>query len=156
MCGSAGPASCAEGDQATLNTCGQTGVDTKIAIYDGCGCPTGPALACNDDSCGLQSQVRWNPVPGNTYMIRVGTFPGATGGTGTFSISCAAAPVPVCTAYEPTTDCQTTAFLIAYNVTNFTTAENYNSLGQAVDNICVQGLYFNNVPVQGQLGHQLR
>src|SRR5262245_39311444 len=33
-----------------VRTCGSTSLDTKIAVYDGCGCPTGSGiLACNDD-----------------------------------------------------------------------------------------------------------
>jgi hypothetical protein len=42
---------------ATVSTCGQTGVDTKIAAYDGCGdCPPGDdrLLACDDDACDYQ------------------------------------------------------------------------------------------------------
>ncbi|MCP3916598.1 MAG: hypothetical protein GY711_13660, partial [bacterium] len=67
-----------------LNTCGLTGVDTKIAVYAG-GCGTA-ALACNDDSCGLQSEVSFSTTMGSSYLIRVGTFPGATGGIGDFQI----------------------------------------------------------------------
>ncbi|MCP3918673.1 MAG: hypothetical protein GY711_24265 [bacterium] len=67
-----------------LRTCGTTTVDTKIAVYDGaCGAPV---LACNDDTCGLQSEVVFDTVQGSSYLIRVGTFPGAAGGTGDFNI----------------------------------------------------------------------
>ncbi len=74
----------------TVQTCGLTGVDTKLAVYDGCGtCPPTDAdlLDCNDDSCGLQSVVSFTAVAGNTYLIRVGTFPGASGGTGQIEIT---------------------------------------------------------------------
>ncbi|MAF64816.1 MAG: hypothetical protein CMJ84_04060 [Planctomycetes bacterium] len=69
-----------------VDTCnGQTAVDTKIAVYDGaCG---GAVLACNDDTCGLQSQVAWTATAASTYLFRVGTFPGAAGGAGTFSLT---------------------------------------------------------------------
>ena len=71
-----------------METCGQTTVDTKIAVYDGCSCPSGTGiLACNDDDCGLQSGLSFNATAGNTYLLRVGTFPGATGGTGTFTMT---------------------------------------------------------------------
>ncbi|MED6335809.1 MAG: lectin-like protein [Planctomycetota bacterium] len=64
---------------------GQTAVDTKIAVYDG-SC-TGAVIACNDDSCGLQSMVAWAATASSTYVFRIGTFPGAVGGTGTFSLT---------------------------------------------------------------------
>ncbi|MFT4537901.1 MAG: hypothetical protein ACI841_004029 [Planctomycetota bacterium] len=68
----------------SLETCGQTAVDTKVAIYDGaCG---SPILACNDDNCGLQSGVDFNAISGSAYTIRLGTFPGSAGGLGTFEI----------------------------------------------------------------------
>ncbi|MCB9916049.1 MAG: hypothetical protein H6828_13045 [Planctomycetes bacterium] len=71
---------------ATLSTCNQT-VDTKVAAYPGGGCPTaGSALACNDDSCGLQSSMSFAVTNGTSYMLQVGTFPGAVGGTGTMDI----------------------------------------------------------------------
>jgi hypothetical protein len=75
---------------ATVQTCGLTTVDTKIAVYDGCSCPPVDAdlLACNDDACGLQSSLTFSATSGNSYLIRLGTFPGALGGTGQFNISC--------------------------------------------------------------------
>lgn len=74
----------------TLSTCSLTDVDTKVAVYDGTNCNdlTNNILACNDDTCGLQSTVNWSAVAGDTYLLRIGTFPGAAGGTGQFSISC--------------------------------------------------------------------
>ena len=69
-----------------LNTCGTTSVDTKVAVY-GVSC-AGPILACNDDACSsLQSRIGWNVTAGDTYLIRIGTFPTAAGGTGDFTIS---------------------------------------------------------------------
>ena len=69
----------------TVETCGLTAVDTKIGIYDG-SC-AGAVLACNDDSCGsLQTSLSWNGTGGNTYLIRLGTYPGAVGGTGQFDL----------------------------------------------------------------------
>ncbi len=76
-------------DLYTLQTCSLTGVDTKIAVYTAGTCPGTDAtlLACNDDSCALQSSVDWSGESGQTYLLRIGTFPGALGGTGSFSIS---------------------------------------------------------------------
>ena len=74
---------------ATLSTCGNTTVDTKVAAYAGGGCPAGPALACNDDACGFQSSASFSVVNGSTYSIQIGTFPGAGGGTGSFDLNIA-------------------------------------------------------------------
>ena len=70
---------------AVVNTCNQTTVDTKMAAYDG-GCGS-PILTCNDDACGLQSQLTFPVVAGNSYLLRIGTYPGAAGGPGTFTIT---------------------------------------------------------------------
>jgi hypothetical protein len=78
-----------------LTTIGGTGVDTNIAIYDGCSCPPTDAdlLACNDDAGGtFQSEVQVSVVAGNSYLIRIGTFPGSSGGTGLFGIFNIAVP----------------------------------------------------------------
>jgi hypothetical protein len=70
-----------------INTC-TSFVDTKLAIYPGAGCPVaGSAIGCNEDSCGLQSQVFATVVAGSVYSIQVGTFPGATAGSGNLDIS---------------------------------------------------------------------
>ena len=73
------------GTRATFSTCGGTGVDTRLAVYEGGSCG-GTMLACNDDTCGLQSTVQIPLVAGQEYLVRVGTYPGATPGTGTLSI----------------------------------------------------------------------
>jgi len=66
-------------DTVTVKLCGST-YDTKMAIHDGCGCsPLGPELVCNDDFCGLQSQVSTAVIAGNCYKIRVGGYTGASG-----------------------------------------------------------------------------
>jgi hypothetical protein len=81
--------------EAELISCGHA-VDTKIAVYAGAGCPTGPALACNDDYCGqfgYQSRLLFQAVQGQSYTIQLGLYPfGAPGGQGTFSILPALAP----------------------------------------------------------------
>ncbi|MHC4991631.1 MAG: hypothetical protein ACYTGC_11695, partial [Planctomycetota bacterium] len=72
-----------------VQTCGQTPVDTKIAVYQGCACPQGKViLDCNDDACDLQSLVVFEAIVGEQYLLRIGTFPGAPGGAGTLSIQC--------------------------------------------------------------------
>ncbi|MFN0057133.1 MAG: immunoglobulin domain-containing protein [Planctomycetota bacterium] len=77
----------------TVATCGST-FDTKVAVYDDAGCADFEArlLACNDDSCALQSQVTVTVVTGQNYTLRVGGFNGATG-SGTVTLTGA----PSCT-----------------------------------------------------------
>jgi hypothetical protein len=72
---------------ATVSTCNGATFDTKIAAYPGGGCPTvGSALACNDDTCGLQSEITFNVVAGTSYMLQIGNFPGAAGGLASIDI----------------------------------------------------------------------
>lgn len=74
---------------ARLSTCG-SGLDTKLAVYPGAGCPSdGSALACNDDatSCaGVQAEVEVMVVAGSTYTVQLGSFPGTSGGAGTLTV----------------------------------------------------------------------
>ncbi len=67
-----------------LSLCAGATHDTKIAVYDGCG---GAELQCNDDVCGLQSELTFNAVSGSTYLIRIGTFGAVPGAIGTFDIT---------------------------------------------------------------------
>lgn len=80
-----------------ISSVGGTFVDTKIAVYGGCGCPVGAALSCNDDSCGTpQSTLAFNATAGQSYTIQLGTPQGFTGGTGSFTILPANGPVGGC------------------------------------------------------------
>jgi hypothetical protein len=72
---------------ATLSLCGGTLMDSKVAVYAGVGCPSGPAIACNDDSCNVQSQVSFAVTSGNQYTIQLGNFPFAAPSSGTFTIN---------------------------------------------------------------------
>lgn len=60
----------------------QTMVDTKVAVYRGCS--TAPSDAnlvdCDDDACGFQSQMRFVATAGESYLIRVGSFPATMDG----------------------------------------------------------------------------
>ncbi|MBL8860868.1 MAG: hypothetical protein JNK02_02560 [Planctomycetes bacterium] len=75
---------------ARLDTCGLAGgIDTKVAVYQGAGCPGAPALDCDDDSCPtFESTVVWSVVSGQQYTIQIGLYPngGASPGAGYFSI----------------------------------------------------------------------
>jgi len=67
-----------------FSTCGSAG-DTRIAVYDNmCG---GAALACNDDACGLLSELTFSATSGTTYLLRVGNYPGTSGANGDFSVT---------------------------------------------------------------------
>jgi len=88
--------------QAVLATCGLTTVDTKVAVYPNPGgttaCPAAPAIGCDDDSCpaALTSSVCFPVTNGTTYVIQMGTFPGAVGGAGQFGITIGASGVLPC------------------------------------------------------------
>lgn len=84
---------------ATVALCGGSSMDSKVAVYAGAGCPSSAALACNDDSCSLQSQVTFTAAAGSTYTIQLGNFPGATGSSGTFTINIAQ-PLGPCTNHD--------------------------------------------------------
>jgi hypothetical protein len=96
-------------DTVYVRTCGQTELDTKLAVYDGCACPPSDAtlLDCGDDRCGQghpQSTAVFHAIAGRSYLIRLGAFPRALPdrGTGTFTISCDPPAQPTCPA---TGDC---------------------------------------------------
>jgi hypothetical protein len=77
-----------------MTTCGQTTVDTKMAVYAGSACPApgATAVACNDDitSAGvgnLSSWVEFDVLAGAQFLIQLGTYPlAALGGLGNLSI----------------------------------------------------------------------
>jgi hypothetical protein len=77
----------------TVETCGLVAWDSKIAVYGQSGCPSSPAIACNDDTCGAASQVIFPSVAGNVYTIQIGVYPGAIPGPGSFSIQCSGGAV---------------------------------------------------------------
>jgi len=63
-------------NDVVFSTCQSVPVDTKMAVYAD-GCPVGSPIACNDDTCFLWAEVTFTPVPGATYLIRIGVWPGA-------------------------------------------------------------------------------
>ncbi|QDV05667.1 Lectin C-type domain protein [Planctomycetes bacterium Poly30] len=67
----------------TVSTCGST-FDTALEVFDGT-CAVLNSIACNDDSCGLQSSIQFGAASGSTYLIRVGGYNGANG-FGTISL----------------------------------------------------------------------
>ena len=61
----------------TVATCGSS-VDTVLYVRSG-DCVGGPTVACNDDACGLQSQVTVEATAGTTYYIVVDGYASARG-----------------------------------------------------------------------------
>jgi len=76
-----------DGSFMTASLCTGTSYDSKLDIYTGT-CGALASVACNDDFCGLQSQVSWTSVSGVQYLIRVHGFVGATGAF-TLTTTCA-------------------------------------------------------------------
>ncbi|MEM7228908.1 MAG: hypothetical protein AAF432_08845 [Planctomycetota bacterium] len=90
-----------------VDTCGTDGIDTRIAIYEGCGCdPLGTLLECNDDHgnadegdsglpCDntLEASLSIQVTAGQCYKIRVGAFSaaGGIGGADVLNITCVGA-----------------------------------------------------------------
>lgn len=61
--------------------------DTMVAVYDGA-CGSLVEIACNDDFCGLGSEVCVSGLTvGNTYRIKVSAWPGAGVPEGSFNLS---------------------------------------------------------------------
>jgi len=73
----------------TASLCIAPGNDTKMAVYAGAGCPTSPALACDDDFCGAgnTSQVTFTATAGGVYSIQIGMWPGWLPGLGALQIT---------------------------------------------------------------------
>ena len=82
---------------ATFSLCNAADFDTFMAVYSGSGCPPSffPA-GCSDDAdgCGLTSQVTVLVIPGNEYVIRVGSLGEPAQGSATLTISCAPLAAP--------------------------------------------------------------
>jgi hypothetical protein len=78
---------------AVVMTCALAYFDTALSAWTGCG---GAEIACNDDSCGLQSAITFPVVSGHSYWIRVSGFGGASDsgmfGIGVTSVECAQCP----------------------------------------------------------------
>jgi len=73
---------------AEFSTIGGTVLDTRVAVY-ALYCPNDLSnlIICNDDAGSFQSTVNWTVVQGETYLIRLGEYPGQGGGNGTFYLT---------------------------------------------------------------------
>ncbi len=73
------------GGTYTFESCG-SGYDTVLSLHSGCPGTSGNTIACNDDSCGLQSRISANLTAGTTYLLRVGGFAGNRAGPFTVQV----------------------------------------------------------------------
>jgi subtilisin-like proprotein convertase family protein len=78
------------GGNITASLCGSA-YDTQIDVYTGACTGLTNIGGCNDDFCGLQSQMTWASTVGVVYRIRVHGFGGSTGAF-TLNVTCAAIP----------------------------------------------------------------
>ena len=62
--------------------------DTMLAVYRGGNCPPrlSDLIECNDDFCGLQSEITFAATAGSQYLIEVGGF-GSSTGQGVINVS---------------------------------------------------------------------
>lgn len=77
---------------ATLTACGAVGADSKVAVFYSesatARCPIDTdIIACNDDACGLRSEITFYVAAGNRYTFQVGKFPGSPNGAGFFTLT---------------------------------------------------------------------
>lgn len=115
---------------AMVNTCGSS-FDTALAVYTGaCGALT--ELACNDDSCGLQSQLSFTASVGSTYLIQVS---GLTPATGSIRVAIASSILDLATARPPLSQIPDTRVLGYDNLSETIFA--YDSTGTIVDSFVV-------------------
>jgi hypothetical protein len=66
----------------TVSLCDGTDYDSRIAAYTSC---DGDLVACNDDFCGLVSQMAFDTVCDQKYLLRIGGFGGS--GSGNITIT---------------------------------------------------------------------
>ncbi len=96
---------------ATVQTCSQTTVDTKMSAFSGAGCPASASIACNDDACSLQSSIQFACTSGSVYMLQVGTYPFASsGGSGNLNITVGAPALKLSQVYGAGGNAQTPLF----------------------------------------------
>jgi hypothetical protein len=94
---------------ADVTTCGfltpgSPTFDTKIEVFSGTGCPSGPAITCNDDNCtsqALASDLTFPTVCGQMYTIQLGEYASGASISGSLNITetgtpCGPAGTPYC------------------------------------------------------------
>lgn len=135
----------------TIDTCGGTTVDTKIAVYNGCECPAGNAnlVGCDNDDCNFQSSTTFTAAAGQAYLIQIGTpfiNTGAQlhGGPGVFHIACSEPPDASCNV--STTNCRNRGFWsgLSSDDLHFRAADDFRPLSSgSVTQLCWWGGYYD-------------
>ncbi len=77
---------------ARVSLCGSE-YDTKMAVYDGVDPFTANLIGCNDDFCGLQSEITFDAAEGTIYLIELGGY-GSNTGDGIMTIECVVCDPP--------------------------------------------------------------
>lgn len=96
---------CTASDGYSVSTCNGTTLETRIVVYDGFDCSGFPQINCAAGTCGGQTDVAFNAISGNQYLIRLGSRAAGASGSGTFEISqdfCVTAPSDQ---FDPNGDC---------------------------------------------------
>jgi len=96
---------CTASDGYSVSTCNGTTLETRIVIYDGFDCSGFPQITCAASTCGGQTEVTFNAISGNQYLIRLGSRAAGASGSGTFEIGqdfCVTAPNDQ---FDPNGDC---------------------------------------------------
>ena len=114
-----GPGLCADGPNLwyryTATTTGPVTVsllgseyDTKLGIYKGASCYPSQEVGCNDDYAGhLESQITFNAMAGQAYLIEVGGYNPDAAGAGVLTISSGGTtPPPPSTSNDNCADAQ--------------------------------------------------
>ncbi|MDX2115782.1 MAG: hypothetical protein SFZ24_09240 [Planctomycetota bacterium] len=128
-----------------IETCSQTALDTKMAVYSPGSCTPGDGrvLDCDDDTCSRQSRLTFNATANLQYLIRIGHFPGGTTGSGQFKVRYQTGQ-NICP--FPAANCQTADLTDAYEATSRLIRDDFNvTAGGSINGICVRGAYFDGL-----------
>jgi hypothetical protein len=83
---------------ARVQLCGLVSADTVVAVWadnNPGACPSGAAVACDDDGCtNLQSLVTFPAAAGQTFFFQIGAFGSSTTYSGNFLVDYQAPPPP--------------------------------------------------------------
>ena len=75
-----------ESETYSFSTCGGSSWDTRLLLMTTCSTGSG-LLACNDDTCGLQSTISAPLTAGTTYRLVVGGYGSSDGGAGAIAVA---------------------------------------------------------------------
>ncbi len=70
----------------TFEVCGQTSLDTRLAVYVSGTCGNPQQITCGNDGCPGDSMLSWTVDAGEQYLLRLGSRTVGESGTGTFTL----------------------------------------------------------------------